>query len=77
MILTIEHEPFMRFCFPRADGVQADTGWGRRPLSDRQQKVYNLAKEGWTPRAISRRMGISMPAVHDALVKIKTNGWRL
>ena len=50
---------------------------GRRPLTDQQQKVYNLARNGWKPKQIANRTGLPLASVYDALHKIKHNGWEI
>lgn len=47
----------------------------RRPLTEQQQKVFNLLKVGWRPPEISKRTRISESTVRDMMVKIKFNGY--
>lgn len=69
---TIDEASFLLFCYP---GAAMDSGRGRRPLTEQQEKIYNLASVGWKPAEIARRMGKSEPVIRDALAKIKHNGW--
>jgi len=52
-------------------------GLPRLPLTETQEKIFNLARIGWTPSQIAGRMGTSAPSIHDAMYKIKDRGWTI
>ena len=66
-------DPYQLFCFPNA--TVRHKGLGRRPLTEQQQKVYNLARVGWKRGQIAKRIMIANSRVHDALYKIRDRGW--
>lgn len=47
------------------------------PLTERQQKVYNLASVGWDASNISQRLRIPVNSVYDAICKFKHKGYTL
>lgn len=64
---------YSKFCFAGANHEAV----GRRPLTEQQQKVYNLARVGWDPASICGRTGLPIASVYDALHKISFNGWKI
>lgn len=69
-------EAFQKFCFPR-DSDDDQPVIERRPLTEQQNKVFNLASVGWNPSQISERMKIPIASVYDAIAKIKHWGYPL
>jgi hypothetical protein len=69
----VEALAYQKFCFAGADHQAV----GRRPLTEQQQTVYNLARVGWEPSSIAGRTGLPVASVYDALHKISFNGWKL
>ena len=63
---------YHNFCFK---GANPHPGEGRRPLTEQQEKIYNLARVGWNPSQIANRLNITTAAAYDGLHKVKNNGW--
>lgn len=68
-------EAYEQFCFPR--GGRPRHKPERRPLTDQQEKVFNLASVGWKPSQIAERMKIPVASVYDAIAKIRHWGYNL
>lgn len=68
-------EAMQQFLYPNTK--HAADKLRRRPLTDRQKKVYNLAKVGWDPKQIAARMRLAESTIRDALAKIRHNGYRI
>lgn len=62
------------FCFTKEAKHDAV---GKRPLTDQQQTIYNLARVGWDASSIAGRTGLPIASVYDGLHKIEFNGWKL
>ena len=68
-------DAFQQFCFQGSTLTAKQIG--RRPLTDQQKKVFNLARVGWQPMQIANRTGLPVASVYDALHKIRHNGWEI
>ena len=66
-------DAFALFCF---NGI-SHKALGRRPLTEQQQKIYNLARVGWNANQIVGRLGITLASVRDGMQKIKHNGYKI
>ncbi|MDH3376150.1 MAG: hypothetical protein OEQ39_04170 [Gammaproteobacteria bacterium] len=64
---------YAKFCFAGASHEAV----GRRPLTEQQQKIYNLARVGWDAASIAGRTGLPVASVYDGLHKIEFNGWKI
>lgn len=69
----IQAKAYQQFCFAGANHDAV----GRRPLTNQQEKIYNLARVGWEPQSIAGRTGLPIASVYDALHKIEFNGWHI
>ena len=67
-----DKEAYHSFCFK---GALSHEGLGRRPLTEQQMKVYNLARVGWKPANIAERVDVPLASVYDALHSIQHKGW--
>jgi len=68
-------EYYHQFCFRGARLRHTDLG--RRPLTEQQNKIYNMARIGWEPAQIANRLSIPVASVYDGLHKIEFNGWKI
>ena len=69
--ITIDHYAFFIFCFPDANHSKAQ----KRPLTAQQEKIYNLASNGWKAKQIAKRLDMPLAGVYDSMSKMKHNGW--
>ena len=65
---------YHHFCFK---GAKPHPGNGRRPLTEQQEKIYNLARVGWNASQIAARIKIPMASVHDGIYKCSERGWKI
>jgi DNA-binding NarL/FixJ family response regulator len=68
------HEAFQQFCYPSETEIKTPD---RRPLTEQQQKVYNLVTVGWNASQIAERIKCPVASVYDAIAKIRHWGYNI